>query len=70
MLMMLYDQNLTLYYLGGSGQKNGILVHDSRYRKVSNIRRTKCQNLKDSRLILQLSVPNPLKRSVKSVMKM
>ena len=40
------------------------------YRKVSNIRRTKCQNLNDSRLVLQLSVPNPLKPSVKSIMKM
>ena len=40
------------------------------YRKVSNIRRTKYQNLNDSRLILQLSVPNPLKPSVKSIMKM
>ena len=41
-----------------------------KYRKVSNIRRTKCQNLNDSRLVLQLSVPNPLKPSVKSIMKM
>ena len=40
------------------------------YRKVSNIRRTKCHNLNDSRLVLQLSVPNPLKPSVKSIMKM
>ena len=40
------------------------------YRKVSNIRRTKCQNLNDSRLVLQLSIPNPLKPSVKSIMKM
>ena len=40
------------------------------YRKVSNIRCTKYQNLNDSRLILQLSVPNPLKPSVKSIMKM
>ena len=40
------------------------------YRKVSNIRCTKCQNLNDSRLVLQLSVPNPLKPSVKSIMKM
>ena len=38
--------------------------------KVSNIRRTKCQHLNDSRLVLQLSVPNPLKPSVKSIMKM
>ena len=42
----------------------------SGYRKVSYIRRTKCQNLNDSRLVLQLSVPNPLKPSVKSIMKM
>ena len=40
------------------------------YRKVSNIRRSICQNLNDSRLVLQLSVPNPLKPSVKSIMKM
>ena len=40
------------------------------YRKVSNIRRAKCQNLNDSRLVLQLSVPNPLKPSVKLIMKM
>ena len=40
------------------------------YRKISNIRRTKCQNLNDSRFVLQLSVPNPLKPSVKSIMKM
>ena len=31
------------------------------YRKVSNIRRTKCQNLIDSRLVFKFSVPNPLK---------
>ena len=37
---------------------------------VSNIRRTKCQNLNDSRLVLHLSVPNPLMPSVKSIMKM
>ena len=36
------------------------------YRKVSNIRRTKYQNLNDSRIILQLSLPNALKSSVKS----
>ena len=41
-----------------------------KYRKVSNIRRTKCQHLNDSRLVLQLSVRNPLKPSVKSIMKM
>ena len=31
------------------------------YRKVSSIRRTKSQNLNASRLILWLSLPNPLK---------
>ena len=40
------------------------------YRKVSNIRRTKSQNLNASRLILQLSLPNPLKPGVKLRMKM
>ena len=40
------------------------------YRKLSNISRTKSQNLNNSRLILQLSLPNPLKPGVKSRMKM
>ena len=40
------------------------------YRKVFNIRRTKSQNLNVSRLILQLSLPNPLKPGVKLRMKM
>ena len=40
------------------------------YRKVSNIRCTKSQNLNDSRLVLQLALPNPLKPGVKSRMKM
>ena len=40
------------------------------YRKVSNIRRTKSQNLNASRLILQLSLPTPLKPGVKLRMKM
>ena len=40
------------------------------YCKIFNIRRTKPQNLNDSRLILQLSLPNPLKPGVKSRMKM
>ena len=38
------------------------------YRKVSNIRRTKFQNLND--LVLKSSLPNPLKPGVKSRMKM
>ena len=40
------------------------------YRQVSNIRRTKSQHFKDSRTVLQLSLPNPLKPDVKSRMKM
>ena len=35
------------------------------YRKISNIRRTKSQNLNDSRLVLHSSLPNLLKRGVK-----
>ena len=38
--------------------------------KISNIRRTKCQNLNDSGLVLQLPVPNPLKPSIKSIIQM
>ena len=40
------------------------------YRKVSNIRSTKSQNLKASHPTLQLSLPNPLKPGVKLRMKM
>ena len=43
---------------------------DEGYRQVSNIRRTKSQHLKDSRTVLWLSLPNPLKPDVKSRMKM
>ena len=51
---------------GKSDTVNGTIS----YRKVSNIRRTKFQNLNDSRLVLQLSVPNSLKPSVKSITQM
>ena len=40
------------------------------YRKLSKKRRTKYQNLNDSRLVLQLSFPSPLRSGVKSRMKM
>ena len=40
------------------------------YCKVSNIRNTKSQNLNDSRLVLQLSLPNSVKLGVKLRMKM
>ena len=40
------------------------------YRQLSNIRRTQNQNITVSRLVLQLSLPNPLKPGVKLRMKM
>ena len=40
-----------------------------KYRQISNISRTKSQNLNVSRIVLQLSLPNPLKPGVKSRMK-
>ena len=40
------------------------------YCKISNIRCIKSENLNDSRLLLQLSLPNPLKPGVKTRMKM
>ena len=43
---------------------------NQQYHQVSNIRRTKSQNLKDSHTDLRLSLPNPLKPDVKSRMKM
>ena len=51
-------------------------VHDTRcvesikYHEISNIRRTKSHNLNVSRLVLQLSLPNPLKPGVMWRMKM
>ena len=41
-----------------------------KYRKISNIRRTKSQNLNDFHLVLHLSLLNPLKPGVKLRMKM
>ena len=40
------------------------------YRQISYITRTKFQNLNVFRLVLQLSLPSPLKPGVKSGMKM
>ena len=40
------------------------------YRQISNTSRTKSQNVYVSRLVLQLSLRNPLKPGVKSKMKM
>ena len=47
-----------------------ILKENEYYRKISNIRRTKFQNLNDSHLVLKSSLPNPLKPGVQSRMKM
>ena len=41
-----------------------------KYHKISNISGTKSQNLNDSRFVLQMSLPNPLKTGAKSRMKM
>ena len=46
---------------------HGIDLH---YRQFSDIRRTQSQNINVSRLVLQLSLPNPLKPGVKLRMKM
>ena len=40
------------------------------YRQISNISHTKSQTLHVSRLVLHLSLPNPLKPNVTSIMKM
>ena len=40
------------------------------YRKISYIRRSKFPNLDVSHLVLQLSLPNPFKPSVKWIVKM
>ena len=57
-----YDADVSQVVLG--------VIQDNAYRKVSNISGTKCQNLNDSRLVLQLPVPNPLKPSIKSIIQM
>ena len=44
--------------------------HNIDYRQFSNIRCTQSQNINVSRLVLQLSSPNPLKPGVKLRMKM
>ena len=44
--------------------------HATWYRKVSNISRTKFQNLNDSHLVLKSPLLNPLEPGVKSRMKM
>ena len=47
-----------------------MFVQISTYHKTASISRTKSQNLTVFRVVLQLSLPNPLKPGVKSSMKM
>ena len=60
-----YKPGLSLHKHGN--QQNCYYVN---YHKISNIRRTESQHLNDSHLVLQLSVPNPLKPGAKPRMKM
>ena len=55
-----FDDKVCMYFLCSSPI----------YHQVSNIRRTESEHLKDSRSVLRLSLPNPLKPDVKSRMKM
>ena len=68
--------NLKLYVIeiDSSIDNNSTLVQviacHHMYHKISNIRRTKSPNLNVSRLVVQLSSPNPMKPAVQSRMKM
>ena len=46
------------------------ITTDITYRKTSSLSRTKSQNFNVSHLVLQLTLPNPLKPNVKLRMKM
>ena len=61
--------SVTTYFFLASQSSPGNLnfIH---HNKISNISHTKYHNLNVSHLILQLSLPNPLKPGVKSRMKM
>ena len=58
--------------LQGAGSTAHQTLHcvTNEYRKLFDIRRSKSQNLHESRLVLQLSLPNPLKPGAKSRLKM
>ena len=64
------DAGLAYSCLGKVVSGTASCICRRRYRKLSYIRRTKYQNLNDSRLVLQLSSAIPLKPVVKSGMKM
>ena len=46
------------------------LIWPVKYYQISNIKHTKSKNWNVSHLILQLSLPNPLKPGAKSIIKM
>ena len=68
--LMFISTNREQTTAAGEDDKFVEILHNKIYRKVSNIRGTKSQNLNDSRRVLQLSLPNRLKPGVKSRMKM
>ena len=51
-------------------RNDNFLLEIMKYSQTSNMKHTQFQNINSSRLVLQLSVPNPLKPNVKSRMKM
>ena len=62
------DDDYEIDHSNGNNEEIVITADDKSdiyYRKLSNIRRTKSQNLNDSRLVLHLSLPNLLKPGVK-----
>ena len=56
--------------IAGKSLTAGKSIPINEYRQVSNIRRTKSHHLRYSRIVLRLSLANPLKPDVKSRMKM
>ena len=64
----IWDKVMDVTWLHAEYMVRPVNIKD--YRKVSNIRRTKSQNSNASRLILEFSLPNPLKPGVKLRMKM
>ena len=63
----------SVFVIGGHCVSTNVIKDGNenfKYCKVSNISRTKSQNLNDSHLVLKSSLPNPLKPGVKSRMKM
>ena len=72
--MFLFDAVSMIFMKEAETVKDVANVHAppnfSHYRKTCSVSRTKSQNLTVSRVVLQLSLPNPLKPGVESSMKM